>query len=334
MKKAKTKTAPKKRARSAPKKLHSKQRSKSQAGFWRLFVPRSVLPGVVFVFIFGSIGIYLLLSSHAASIKPIWAVSTGNLQQLANAGASATLLQRAFGGSANYMLSFGPSPDKPIDGIIGIPVKPYDSYTDPDPTKGILAALTTGALPGPSAWWDSTVHYAGAVYDNEKWSATPTIEQLDPITYMTKTSMSLHANSPRLLSINAPGVSLVYAAPPPIGGSSPFDAYISRGYAKAAAQNADVYVIQAEGTEHDQSTFETFVSEAATQARQANPSVKILVDMSTLNNGYVPPYQQFHDEYWYVRNNVPDVNGFWISDPDPTNSWLWIKLLQSDYGNV
>jgi hypothetical protein len=286
---------------------------------------------ILFILVFGSVGIALTFFTHAATNpKPIWAVSTGNIIRFQQYGASDTLLRTAFGNSSDYIISFGSEPSQPTEsGISDIETRPYDNYADVNGTEGLSSALNDGNLPGPVTSWGG--QYKSGVYDNERWAQTPLNEQSNPAYYMRLAAEALHAKG--LQAINAPGVSLVYSSGSLIN-NNPYTTYLWRGIAENAAMYADVYVIQAEGTETNLSQYENFVTKAAQQAYNANHGVKILVDLSSQVNGQAPSITQLKSAYWYVRNNVPLVKGFWISNPDPTNTDLWINLLKTEYGNI
>jgi hypothetical protein len=152
----------------------------------------------------------------------------------------------------------------------------------------------------------------GVMYDNEKWRFTPQEEQQDPARYEKLAADLVHARG--LLFLAAPAVGLV-AVLSPESQAKRHDAYLSLGIAGDAARYADVVDIQAQSAERNTEVYTNFVSQAAAQARQANPKVTVLAGISTNPNGQ----QVTADEILRAIAATRDiVDGYWFNIPRPS----------------
>src|SRR6185369_10281111 len=111
---------------------------------------------------------------------------------------------------------------------------------------------------------------------------TPDEEQRNPRPYLKQAADLAHAQ--RLLFLTAPAVNLVRTMDPSDQGPR-YDAYLRLQIAADAARYADVFDIQAQGSERNTELFASFVRQAAAQARQANPNVVVLAGISTQPSG-------------------------------------------------
>jgi hypothetical protein len=122
----------------------------------------------------------------------------------------------------------------------------------------------------------------------------------------------LHAHHLRL--IGTPSVSLVNIVAP--GPGRVFPRFIDAGIAGGVAKSADVIDIQAQGSVRDPQLYTSFVTEAAAQARLANPEVIVLAGLSTNPSGAggdVSVDQLAAD----VRMTQAAVEGYWLNVPVP-----------------
>jgi hypothetical protein len=245
-----------------------------------------------FIVLFGVLGTYLLLVSHAATVtkpsKPItWLINTSAISHLQSAGASTSLINTAFSNKTTYVISGSGT------GTLGVPTATYGSY------QGIVNAFASGALPG---------HFKAVIYDNENWSLTPTAEQKDPEHYDYLASQLIHQH--KMIFIATPAADIVKASGTSV--SNLYTTYLQLRIAAHAARYADVIDLQAQGTEANLSQFTSFVSSAAQQARQANPNVRVLVGLSTNPAGRTISSTQLYNAYNAAR---PYTDGYWLNIP-------------------
>ncbi len=117
-----------------------------------------------------------------------------------------------------------------------------------------------------------------------------------------------------LLLLTAPAVNLVTVMAPDDGGRR-YDAYLRLGIAADAARYADVFDIQAQGSERNIELYANFVRQAAVQARQANPKVVVLAGISTQPGGQ----QVTADDILHAVAATRDfVDGYWFNIPQPS----------------
>jgi hypothetical protein len=160
-------------------------------------------------------------------------------------------------------------------------------------------AIVSGALPAGTR---------AVLYDNEAWSATPLAQQQNPAYYYQQAAEVAHQYG--LLLIATPSPDLVDVLAP--GSPQRYSAFLQLGIAAAAARYADVYDIQAQGSEADPSAYASFVSQAAAQARSANPNIELLAGISTNPSGKAVSAQIMYDA---VQATKSIVNGWWLNDP-------------------
>jgi hypothetical protein len=146
------------------------------------------------------------------------------------------------------------------------------------------------------------------LYDNEAWPFTPEAEQRDPAGFTERAAALARACGVALIA--APAVTLTRVLAP--GPERRYDAYLRLGLAAAAARHADVYVVQAQGSERDLPRYASFVDAAGRQAREANPRVRVFAGISTNPSGIrvsagiilraIAATRGVVDGYWF---NVP-----------------------------
>ncbi len=150
------------------------------------------------------------------------------------------------------------------------------------------------------------------LYDNERWQFTPAEEQHDPASFMQLAADLVHSR--HLLFITAPAVNIVREMSSETGGS-PYVRYLRLGLAANAARYADVYDIQAQGSERNVSRYAAFVNQAAAQARQANPRVRVLAGISTNPSGQ---HVSADDVVAAIDATRSSVDGYWLNIPRPS----------------
>jgi hypothetical protein len=151
--------------------------------------------------------------------------------------------------------------------------------------------------------------YAGAaLYDLENWSFSPLIQQENPASYQQIAAQE--AQTAGLTAIESPALDLLSVDGK---GAEPYwKQYLQDGFAADAARYSNVYEIQAQSLELSPSKYISFVTEAAEQARAANPHVEIIAGLSTYSaNGSVTGAELYQD----AMGVASSVNGFWLNIP-------------------
>jgi hypothetical protein len=147
-----------------------------------------------------------------------------------------------------------------------------------------------------------------AMYDPEDWHATPHGERQDPVAYFARFSTVARDNGWSIIISPQPNLTLVPGAACHAGpGESEYDAFLRCDLIGAAAAHADVVEVQAQGLQGDPAAYRAFVIAAATQAREANPSVRVI---SGLTTGEVATAEQMYAAWDSVRDVV---DGFYLS---------------------
>jgi hypothetical protein len=172
---------------------------------------------------------------------------------------------------------------------------------DPAVTAGLLGAPRSITLGEPigapvALAWSSERRFAREVaertipssvrvvlYDPEGWLATPPAERRAPIPAMLAFGTLARANGYLPVITPHPSLMAVHGAVcGAIVGESLEAAYLRCGIQGAAARAADIVEVQAQFLEVDPDAYERFVTDAAAQARLANPSVQVISGISTM----------------------------------------------------
>jgi hypothetical protein len=172
---------------------------------------------------------------------------------------------------------------------------------DPAVASGLLGAPRSITLGEPigapvALSWSSERRFARQVadrtipssvrivlYDPEGWAETPAAERRAPVPAMLAFGALARANG--YLPVITPHPSLMAVQGAVCGamvGESLEAAYLRCGIQAAAARAADIVEVQAQFLETDPDAYERFVTDAATQARQANPDVQVISGISTM----------------------------------------------------
>src|SRR3954453_8746115 len=171
---------------------------------------------------------------------------------------------------------------------------------DPEAAAGLLGAprsITIGEPIGaPVALsWSSERRFARelsertipssvriVLYDPEGWIATPPAVRRAPIPAMLAFGALARANGYLPVITPHPSLMAVHGAVcGAIVGESLEAAYLRCGIQAAAARAADIVEVQAQFLETDVEAYAGFVTDAAAQARQANPDVLVVAGIST-----------------------------------------------------
>ncbi len=172
---------------------------------------------------------------------------------------------------------------------------------DPGVAAGLLGAPRSITLGEPigapvALSWSSERRFAREVaertvppsvrvvlYDPEGWLATPPAEQRAPIPAMLAFGALARANGYLPVITPHPSLMAVHGAVcGAIAGESLEVAYLRCGIQGAAARAADIVEVQAQFLETDPDAYGRFVTDAAAQARLANPGVQVISGISTM----------------------------------------------------
>jgi hypothetical protein len=146
------------------------------------------------------------------------------------------------------------------------------------------------------------------LYDDEHWSLTPLAQQQSPATFGAQALQLAHEKGMVLIATPAPDLADVLD---PGASGSADQKFLTLDVIASVARNADIVDIQAQGLEGS-AMFEQFVTEAAAQARAANPKVKVLAGISTNPSGRTVSAQTFAQDANEVRGVV---DGYWLNIP-------------------
>jgi hypothetical protein len=147
------------------------------------------------------------------------------------------------------------------------------------------------------------------LYDNENWSFTPQIEQVEFAYYFTQFCNLARANGYKC--ILTPAVDLVQNLS--CNGTTKYQKFLNCNIAYAAGLVADIFEIQAQGSEASLSSFTSFVTSAVAQARSANPNVTVWVGLSTNPTGNNVTGEQLFLAYQATAGSL--VSGYWLNIP-------------------
>jgi hypothetical protein len=188
-----------------------------------------------------------------------WIVVSSAVVLLNEVPGASALVARAFDNPDTFMI-YGPAPAF-MHQWRSLPARSFGSYRD---LKNTL---------------DHSNQLRAVVYDAERWQFTPLDEQKEPGRFAKLAAAEAHRHG--LIFIATPATDLVKSIerqPGPL-----YPAFIRLGIAGKVASWADVYEIQAQGSENNLDEYRWFVEQAAMQARRANPHVVVLAGLSTNN---------------------------------------------------
>lgn len=148
------------------------------------------------------------------------------------------------------------------------------------------------------------------VYDSEDWPATPLAEQQNLAKYYRLAAGAAHRHRLRLIA--TPAADLVKRLDPSARPGTEYAAFVRLRIAAKAARYADVYEIQAQGSEMALPKYVSFVRAVAAQARQTHPGIEVLAGISTGPGGVRQTASVLFDA---VRATRRLVSGYWLNDP-------------------
>jgi hypothetical protein len=224
-----------------------------------------------------------------------WMISISAVRHLREADPSGTLDRRFFADPGSFVMNGAKGAEGFPQGWRALPTATFPSYA-------VLAkALEGGQLPA---------EVKAIIYDNESWTFTPPEEQHDLERFEKLAADAIHGAG-RIL-IATPAADLVPVLSPQIERGKRYDEYLRLGIARMAARWADVYEVQAQGSEDNLPLYTRFVKGAAAAAREANPKVRVFAGLSTNPSGKRVTAKQLYDAVEATRGAV---DGYWLNIP-------------------
>jgi hypothetical protein len=162
------------------------------------------------------------------------------------------------------------------------------------------------------------------LYDPEHWQFTPLSEQSAPGP-AARTAASLARAAGRQLIV-APATNLAQVTAP---GASTARAFIQTDDLGKIAPSANWVDIQAQGLERNPQRYASYVSQAVSQIRSANPSAVIYAGLSTNPSGSPVTAAELIAD---VGLTSADLTGYWLNIPGPGASCPACGLPQPQIG--
>jgi len=195
----------------------------------------------------------------------------------------------------------------------GITTVPTQAFTS---SESLVQAVDGGRL---------LTGVRAVLFDPEAWPFTPTSDQSDPAAAAARAEVAAHAHG--LYLIVSPALSLVTARTPATTGPR-WQSFLSLGLAGAVASHADAIDLQAQSLIRDPGAYRSFVTEAAAQARAANPGVVVLAGISTNPTGAPLTPGDVQASMRTVRSVV---SGWWMNIPAPGPKCPGCSPRRADY---
>jgi len=164
----------------------------------------------------------------------------------------------------------------------------------------------TGLLPPSGGWCDYLL------YDLEKWNYTPVEEQQAPLDSLRQFGQLAHSLGFRVIA--TPGTDLAWVTDTKVPGGrmrareKPWEWFLRNEVAACAARFSDMIDIQAQPWVTDVTVYSSYVRAAASQARAANPQVKVLAGLSTARG-------TVGENIAAAKAVASNVDGYWLNVP-------------------
>jgi hypothetical protein len=176
----------------------------------------------------------------------------------------------------------------------------------------------TASLP-----WTIDPGYEWVLYDPENWADTPVEEQQDPWAWLPRFGQYAHARGYRVITAPARDLGNVADTMQPKGMDENLtDWYIGTDLAYAAAMHSDIVSIQSQAETLDLKAYQNIVQEGRSQAKAANPYVKVFAGIST---NYGTPAQMA------AAAKAVHVDAYWLNvpgpEPDIPKACEWLRLM-------
>jgi hypothetical protein len=184
---------------------------------------------------------------------------------------------------------------------------------------GSRDAIALGGWPGATTGrsWASSARFAEdvandtivgdlevAMYDPERWDATPLEEQLDPHASIETFGTLARSKGYTVLVTPHPNLVSVPGSPlAPKDGETRESAYLRSGIAEVAAEHADVIETQAQTLQGDPDHYRAFVAETVRIARATKRDIQVLSGLST-HPGYPATVAMLRNAWMSVRDAV------------------------------
>jgi hypothetical protein len=196
-------------------------------------------------------------ATAAGTSRLVWILSRSALADVEVDPAALAVLER---GTIYEILG---ARQRPVAGVDAVITEDFESYA------GMSAAVQDGQL----------VAGAGAVlYDPEDWQYTPLCEQVDLPSYIGDAVHLAHSHGLKI--IVTPALDLVDTLYPGTPADEQVAKFLSSGIEQAAA-GADIVDVQAQGREHDTSSYASFVLQAAAAIHARRPGAIVVAGLST-----------------------------------------------------
>jgi len=161
------------------------------------------------------------------------------------------------------------------------------------------------------------------MYDPERWKATPPDDQRDPAMAMRVFTAVARAHGYEQV-ILTPHPNLM-EVPGAVCGAFPHEtateAFTRCGIAFTAGEVGDVVEIQAQSLQEDLRAYQDLVTQAASQARAANPDVVLLAGLSTRFS------DDAHDLLAAWDSVAEVVDGHYLAMPEGMRPWIATRFL-------
>ncbi len=224
-------------------------------------------------------------TAHSAQVR--WMIASGALHLL-----SASARQVVESNAQNLIIY---QPTQTPAPMAAIPVATFRSFA------ALSSTLAAGTL-SPS--------FKYVLLDLESWQFTPQNEQADPAQYYVEAARLLRQHGLKLIA--APGTN-VYSRSSTLHGRN-YQRMLASGIFEAVAPHAAIFSIQSQSLEFEPSVFASYVSQAASALRSANPAITVFAGISTNPPAGTATASQLAN----VMKSVSSVvNGFWLNVPKP-----------------
>ena len=214
-----------------------------------------------------------------------WIIGREAVTLLQSSGASASLIDNVFNNTDTYTHDTSDLPS-------AISTETFTSFA-----KFQTAIANQTITPGTKA----------ILYDNEKWSITPSNEQHNPVYFAEKAAALAHANGYKFIFTPAANLADVLAP----GTTDKYSTFLSLAILGESSPYVDAIDIQAQGAQGTPE-YTTFVRQAVSQIRAASSTVTIFAGLSSEPQGRAVTNAEILSDYDTTKSYV---NGYWMNIP-------------------
>ncbi len=237
-----------------------------------------------------------------AATGPYWLIEDFTLSLLERSGLPATTITELFNSPRTLLIvrPHGSAPDALVP--LAQRVESFASFTTMQ-----TSILDNTIEPG--------VKYV--LYDNEAWASTPSNEKAAPFTFAAQALTLAHAHGLQMIFTPAANLTPIldpsYTASNQLSsGRGKFSGYLNLNVAGQGAATSDVVEIQGQQAEVEPG-FTSFVTQAAAQARAAEPTHLILLGITTSIPGSGPVAATALTSVVAATRSL--VDGYWLNIP-------------------